>query len=32
LERTVFVAEVGKFLAIGIEDERLSGRELLAAG
>jgi hypothetical protein len=32
LGRTVFVAEVGNFLAVGIEDEQLGGRELLAAG
>ncbi len=32
LGRTVFVAEVGNFLAVGAEDERVGGRELLAVG
>jgi len=32
LGRTVFVAEVENFLAVGIEDEQLGGRELLADG
>jgi hypothetical protein len=30
LGRTVFVAEVGNFLAVGAEDEQVGGKELLA--
>ena len=32
LGRTVFVAEVGNFLAVGVKDEQLSRRELLTVG